>query len=293
MKSYRAIIGAVAFLSFLTSCTETSKIDVAFLRDQADKASAACAEYYSALHDFGINGGGDDAIKDALGTSISKLRDELGLMNSSIMAAVSFEKATGGARQGEFDTLMKISRVNLSSDIELEEFLTVTVKSECAKWKAFAKFSDSQITDYFETPSNDAQTLSARVCDAIKIEAEDSQVYGQLKINQCESQNFESEWKFIIGLNDWLEWIDLDNPPSGDELGNLLFDAPLGLLVEGFRDSGVKPSEFGTIAIFIADSESTVYEIAPEDLEETLDSKNTKEALIQLREKLISTELVR
>ena len=267
----------------LISCSNSEEADFGLLREQAQKTSTACDNYFDSVAIFASSGGNADSTK-TLSENLELLVDELTLMYSNIAVlanAVSndAEKTTSK----DFETFLSLARFERFSEAEMEEFLTVTVQSECSKWSKFAVYSESEISSYF---TFDATVLSGRVCEAMTIEVTKQEIYGLMKVEQCDAQSGEGDWHLVVGLNDLIEWIDLDNPPSGQELGDMMFDAPLGLVLESFRNSGVKPSEFEDILIFFRDAESTVYEVASNDLEVVLDSVDKKQALLDLRDKI-------
>lgn len=292
VKSFRRALVFAMFVTFLTSCSNSEDVNVGLLREQAQKASIACDEYFSSVTNFALSGG-DIASKNAFSANIRKLVDELSLMNAINFTEVMKKVANEESQESEnddFKNWQEIANFDKLSEAEMKRFLSVTVKSECSKWSTFAEYSDSQITAYYSMAPTDVNALPEQVCDVLRIEATKQEIYGSMDVEQCDTQSGDGELHLIVGLNDWLEWIDINNPPSGDEIGNVIFDAPLGLVVESFRNSDVSPSEFGSILIFIRDSESTVYEIAPEDLKMTLDSENKQQALLELREKIFMTQ---
>lgn len=271
----------------LISCSNSEGSDFGLLREQAKKTSTACDSYFDSVAKFASSGGDSDSAK-ILSENLDLLVDELTLMYSNI--AIAAEAAPNAAEETssrDFETFLNLARFDQFSEAEIDKFLTVTVQSECSKWSKFAIYSDSQISSYF---TFDATLLSEKVCEAMQTEATKQDIYGLMKVEQCDAQSGEGDWHLIVGLNDWIEWIDLESPPSGQELGDMMFDAPLGLVIESFRNSDVKPSEFGNILIFFRDFEATVYEVASNDLELALGSADKKQALLDLREKILVSQ---
>ncbi len=283
---WRALLFAFT-CCILISCSNSEESDSGLLREQAQKTSTACDSYFDSVAKFASSGGDSDSAK-TLSENLELLVDELTLMYSNIaIAADAASNAAEETTSKDFETFLSLARFEQFSEAEIDKFLTVTVQSECSKWSKFAVYSDSQISSYF---TFDATLLSGKVCEAMQTEATKQEIYGLMKVEQCDAQSGEGDWHLIVGLNDWIEWIDLDSPPSGQELGDMMFDAPLGLVIESFRNSDVNPTEFGNILIFFRDIEGTVYEVASNDLELALGSVDEKQALLDLREKILVTQ---
>ena len=292
VKNLKRFLNIALTLIFLVSCSNSEEVNFGLIREQAQKTSEACDKYFDSVTNF-ASSGGDIASQTTLETNLLKLVDELSLMYSTLITSVSKDVALSQideAGNEDFEKFLSFSNFSKFSEAETEKFLTVTVQTECSKWSTFAEYSDSQITAYYSTEPTYVDTLPKQVCAVLRIEATKLEKYSSMEVEQCNTQFGDGKLRLIIGLNDWLEWIDIDNPPSADEIGDIIFDAPLGLVVESFRNSDVSPSEFGSILIFIRDSESTVYEIASEDLKIALDSKNKRQALLDLREKIFVTQ---
>ena len=291
----RILVSVVVVVTALSSCSNSEEVNFRLIRDQAQKTSEACDEYFDSVTNF-ASSGADIASQTTLKTNLLKLVDELSLMYSTIITSVSKDVALSQldeAGNEDFEKFLSFSNFSKYSEAETEKFLTVTVQTECSKWSKFVGYSDSQITAYYSLETTDVDSLVEQVCGAARIAVSEIQTQKLIKIQKCYVyKDIESSSPLsglVIELNDWLEWIEIDpnNIIDAQELDKYIFDYPLELVLKGFKDSGVKPATFSQIQIVFYDDDKSLYEIAPGDIESALsDTRSVDIVLGELREKI-------
>lgn len=130
-------------------------------------------------------------------------------------------------------------------------------------------------------------------CRAAEAETGKIDTYNKIVVTKCSEQYAEGYEKpaLVLELNSFLEWLNMDDLPTSTEVSNLIFDYPLQLLVEGFRNSGLNPLDYESILIVMHEETMSVYEIIPTDLENSInDTRILSEVLLELRNKVLYTQ---
>lgn len=130
-------------------------------------------------------------------------------------------------------------------------------------------------------------------CRAAEAETENIDTYNKIVITKCSEQNADVYAKpaLVLELNSFLEWVNMNDLPTSTEIDNLIFDYPLQLLVEGFRNSGLNPLDYESILIVMHEETMSVYEIIPTDLQDSInDTRILSEVLLELRNKVLYTQ---
>ena len=159
----------------------------------------------------------------------------------------------------------RISRPLNYTKTQQVDFLRVTLKEECRKWRAFARLSDGDMRAYFEKRNDSLTNGISNLCDAIKAEASKLPTQIEPQIRQCEVQQGTNGEVFVVGVNDWMEWINFSdeaNTPDSEGLNAYLFNFPLQLIINSFRLTNALPNEFDAIFIAFRDEKQTVYELS-------------------------------
>jgi hypothetical protein len=145
------------------------------------------------------------------------------------------------------------------------------------------------VTQIESQDSNNSDAIEG-FCDAVKAEASTIPTQVQIQILQCETQEGFSGQVLVVGLNDWLEWIDFsddENTPDSEVLNEYIFDFPLQLVINGFRASSVSPVDYESVYIAFRDEMQTVYELNSIDAQNAVsDGRELKTVLQELREKI-------
>lgn len=284
-KSTVLILVALAAGVIIWQRTRTSNdIDSGYLRELAEKVTTECAAYYAALPEFALSGGGATAQKN-LETSMENVY--LAILDMNLAVIFNDDR---NLYPGAGDVANFIARPENYTEEQRLDFLKVTLKQECRKWQSFAQLSDGEIQVYFEKQENSLVDGIQTLCDAIKAEASKMPTQVEIQVKQCEVQQGDNGEVFVVGLNDWLEWIDFSddtNMPDSEDLNNYIFDFPLQLILNGFRLANTSPEEFEAIFIAFRDVEQTVYELRSEDVDAALsDKRELGTVLLELREKI-------
>ena len=275
------LVAIVAGISFWQRTG--SDVDTDFLRGLANEVTTNCAEYYDALPAYAFSGQGASA------------EEEFGNVLEAFLVAVADINLAVAINDDlnlypeVYKVADRISRPLSYTKTQQVDFLRVTLKEECKKWKAFARLSDGDMRAYFEKRNDSLTDGISNLCDAIKAEASKIPTQVDIQIRQCEVQGTPSGDVLVVGLNDWLEWIDLDkgNLPDSEGLNLYIFDFPLQLIINSFRLSTVSPNEFELILIVFRDELQTVYELNSADVQQALtDTRQLKIILQELQEKM-------
>lgn len=268
------------------SCSSLAKSNNLFLRDDAKTASTACDTYFSALNEFAYNSE-DAAAVEALGKALESLETSLLTMNSGIVLA---DKETNSHPENR-DTLFKITKVD-KTEAEVQEFLTQIIQEQCAKWRAFALYTDSEIDNYFLNTATSSTSSTSNFCQAAENEASKIITPQNILIKKCSAQVAPGKLKpsLILELNSWMDWIDMNSLPTSSEIDKYIFDFPLQLMLEGLRNSDSNPLDYESILIVSHGESMTVYELDPTDLKLALDDpRDLNAVLLDLRDKMIIT----
>jgi hypothetical protein len=285
-KSRMALNCCVGFLILASlSCSSSTRINNLYLRDYAESVSAACGTYFSALEEFAYNSS-DPASTTALGDAFEALQNSLLEMNSGIVLADESK-----SHPENWDNLNKITKKD-KTEAEVQEFLTEIIQEQCAKWKAFALYTDLEIENYFLNDATSTTGSTIEFCQAAEDEASKIIISKNVVIKKCSAQQATEESKpaLVLELNAWFDWYDPNFPPTGSEIDKYIFDMPLQLLVEGLRNSNVNPLDYESILIVSWEGTKSVYEFKPIDLKLALeDTRNLDDVLLNLREKMFIT----
>lgn len=276
------LVAIVAGISFWQRTG--SDVDIDFLRGKANEVTTTCAEYYDALPAYALSGRGASAEED-----LGNVMEAFLLAVVDINITVAFNDDLNLYPE-VYEVADRISRPLNYTETQQVDLLRVTLKEECRKWRAFARLSDGDIRAYFKIRNDLLTDGISKFCDTANAEVLQIPTQVEIEIRQCEVQFTSSGDVLVVGLNNWLEWIDFDdeeNVPDSEGLNSYVFDFPLQLIINSFRLSSVSPNEFELIIIAFRDEERTAYELNPADIQQALTDTRQLEIILQkLQEKM-------
>lgn len=284
MKKSNILVLIAVVIAVVVWQRNRSDVNSDFLRELANDAATQCADYYAALPEYAFSER-SSLDEERLGISLNNLLSAISEMNLAIFGEDDLR-----LYPEVMDIASAILRPQDYPEAQRVNFLRVTLKDECRKWQAFAQLSDGEIRAYFKMRNDSLTDRFSRLCDAIESEASRIPTYAEIQIEQCEVQDGTSGEVLIVGLNDWMEWIDFSDPdrtPDSEGLNEYLFDFPLQLIINGFRRANASTSDLEAILIAFRDEAQTVYELRADDAQRAItDSRELSIVLRELRERI-------
>jgi hypothetical protein len=242
----------------------------------------SCTNYFAAIEGFVSNTASQEATVELSG-AMDGLVNSLADMNSAVL--VEYGEDAPIEVTAVLNKLLNPENLNES---EVRDVLSITIKEECAKWTSFADLSDGEIMNYFASPSVNKETSSETFCEKAREQAAQIDTPVPIEVKGCSVQDDNQRRTLVLELNNWLEWVDFEDPeriPNADGLKQFIFDYPFEILLEGFRSSGSAPESFDEILIVINDEANTVYAFNPRDVKTSLeDTRPLRQVLLDLRD---------